>query len=252
ILAGKPLDLGFGTEMVVGPRSGKTEVAITDSQLVFVGYGVNAPELGWNDYADVDVKGKTVVMFINDPGFHSNDPELFEGTRMTYYGRWTCKFEEAARQGAAAALIIHDTRGAAYGWDVVKNSWSGPQFDLAPADDPEPRLPAQGWITGDVARSLLADLDQNLDELYTAANKTGFKAIPLDASLSVDLKSSVSQKSSHNVMALLPGTARPDEAVVYMGHWDHLGDHAEEGADPSIDTIYNGAVDNASGVAGIL
>lgn len=251
-VAGTPLDLGFGDDMVIGTRSGKTEVEIKDSKLVFVGYGVNAPELDWNDYAGVDVKGKTVVMFINDPGFHSNDPELFEGTRMTYYGRWTYKFEEAARQGAAAALIIHDTRGASYGWDVVKNSWSGPQFDLAVADDPEARLPAQGWISGDAARSLLADLGQNLDKLYTAANKSGFKAIPLDASLSVDLKSSINEKSSRNVMALLPGTKRPDEAVVYMGHWDHLGDHAEEGSDPAIDTIYNGAVDNASGVAGVL
>lgn len=251
-VAGTPLDLGFGSDMVIGTRSGETRVEIKDSELVFVGYGVNAPELGWNDYADVDVKGKTVVMFINDPGFHTNDPELFEGKRMTYYGRWTYKYEEAARQGAAAALIIHDTGGASYGWDVVKNSWSGPQSDLAPADDPEPRLPAQGWITGDVARNMLADLDQDLDELYTAANKTGFKAIPLDAAMSVDLKSSVSGKSSQNVMALLPGTTRPDEAVVYMAHWDHLGDHAEEGVDPGIDTIYNGAVDNATGVAGIL
>ena len=254
-VAGKPRQLAFGSEMVIGTRSGKTDVAISDSDLVFVGYGVNAPELGWNDYAGVDVKGKTVVMFINDPGFHTNDADLFEGKRMTYYGRWTYKFEEAARQGAAAALIIHDTDGASYGWDVVKNSWSGPQFDLAPADDPEPRLPAQGWISTDVARSVLTDLGQNLDALYAAANKTGFKAIPLEASMSVDLKSTVNNKSSQNVMALLPGKTRPDEAIIYMAHWDHLGDHAEEGApasDPAVDTIYNGAIDNATGVAGIL
>ena len=253
-VAGKPLALAFGTDMVIGTRSGKTQVDINGSDLVFVGYGVNAPELGWNDYAGVDVKGKTVVMFVNDPGFHTNDPALFEGKRMTYYGRWTYKYEEAARQGAAAALIIHDTDGASYGWDVVKNSWSGAQFDLAPTDDPEPRLPAQGWITADVARSMLADLGQNLDDLYAAANKKGFKAIPLNASLSVDLKSSVTEKSSQNVMALLPGTTRPDEAIVYMAHWDHLGDHSEEGAnaDPATDMIYNGAIDNATGVAGIL
>lgn len=251
-VAGKPRELAFGSDMVIGTRSGKTRVEINDSDLVFVGYGVNAPELDWNDYADVDVKGKTVVMFINDPGFHTNDPELFEGKRMTYYGRWTYKYEEAARQGAAAAIIIHDNDGASYGWDVVKNSWSGAQFDLAAADDPEPRLPAQGWITGDVASSMLKDLGHDLDDLYAAANKPGFKAVPLEASMSVDLTSSVIEKSSKNVMALLPGATRPDEAIVYMAHWDHLGDHREEGTDPDIDTIYNGAIDNASGVAGIL
>ncbi|MGY0620510.1 M28 family metallopeptidase [Lysobacter sp. A378] len=252
---GESRDLQFGSDMVIGTRNGQTEVDIKDSKLVFVGYGVNAPELGWNDYAGVDVKGKTVVMFVNDPGFHANDPELFEGKRMTYYGRWTYKYEEAARQGAAAALIIHDTRGASYGWDVVKNSWSGAQFDLAPADDPEPRLPAQGWITGEVAREMLGELGHGLDDLYRAANKTGFKAIPLDASLSLDLDSTIREKSSRNVIALLPGATRPDEAVVYMAHWDHLGDHGGEGHDDSDadkDTIYNGAVDNASGVAGIL
>jgi Zn-dependent M28 family amino/carboxypeptidase len=199
-------------------------------------------------------------MFVNDPGFHSQDPKLFEGKRMTYYGRWTYKFEEAARQGAAAAIIIHDTEGASYGWDVVKNSWSGAQFDLPAKDDPEPRLPVQGWITAQAARTLMADLGQNLDELYKAANQPGFKAIPLDGKLSVDLKSKTSEKSSRNVVALLPGAKRPDEAIVYMAHWDHLGNHAHEAdehggagtGEPHADTIYNGAIDNATGVAGIL
>ncbi|MGO4222206.1 M28 family metallopeptidase [Lysobacter sp. TAF61] len=253
---GQPRELKFGSDMVIGTRSGKNEVKVDGSELVFVGYGVNAPEQKWNDYAGVDVKGKTVVMFVNDPGFHGQDPKLFEGKRMTYYGRWTYKFEEAARQGAAAALIIHDTDGASYGWDVVKNSWSGAQFDLPAKDDPEPRLPAQGWITADVARSLLSSLGQNLDELYKAAGKPGFKAIPLQAKLSVDLKSTISEKSSRNVIARLPGATRPDETIVYMAHWDHLGNHGHEGhgeAAPSgSDNIYNGAVDNATGVAGIL
>jgi len=228
--------------------------------VVFVGYGVDAPEQQWNDYAGLDVKGETVVMLVNDPGFHVNDPKLFEGKRMTYYGRWTYKFEEAARQGAAAAIIIHDTEGASYGWDVVKNSWSGAQFDLPAKDDPEPRLPVQGWITAQAARTLMADLGQNLDELYKAANQPGFKAIPLDGKLSVDLKSKTSEKSSRNVVALLPGAKRPDEAIVYMAHWDHLGNHAHEAdehggagtGEPHADTIYNGAIDNATGVAGIL
>ncbi len=258
---GQPRELKFGTDMVVGTRTGQPEVKVDGSDLVFVGYGVNAPEQQWNDYAGVDVKGKTVVMFVNDPGFHSQDATLFEGKRMTYYGRWTYKFEEAARQGAKAALIIHDTEGASYGWEVVKNSWSGAQFDLPAKDDPEPRLPVQGWITRDAARQLLGDLGHDLDQLYQAANKRGFKAIPLQAKASVDLKSRISEKSSRNVIARLDGAKRPDEAIVYMAHWDHLGKHSAEGgheghgADAKTtgpDTIYNGAVDNASGVAGIL
>ena len=245
---GKPRELKFGTDMVIGTRSGQPKVTLDGSDLVFVGYGVNAPELGWNDYAGIDVKGKTVVMFVNDPGFHAQDPKLFEGKRMTYYGRWTFKFEEAARQGAAAALIIHDSEGAAYGWEVVRNSWSGAQFDLLSKDDPEPRLPAQGWLSGDAARTLLGDLGHNLDALYKAANTPGFKAIPLKAKLSLDLNSTIAEKASRNVIAMLPGAKRADEAIVYMAHWDHLGKHEGEAGD----NIYNGAVDNATGVAGIL
>ncbi len=245
---GKPHDLKFGSDMVIGTRTGKTEIDIKDSPLVFVGYGVDAPEQGWNDYAGVDVKGKTVVMLVNDPGFHAQDESLFEGKRMTYYGRWTYKYEEAARKGAAAAIIIHDTPGASYGWDVVRNSWSGAQYDLPAKDDPDPRLPAQGWITQDVAKQLFADAGLDLDALYKAANKRGFKAVPMDAALSLDLKSTISEKSSRNVIGILPGSEKPDEAVVYMAHWDHLGMHPGE----SGDNIYNGAVDNATGVAGIL
>src|SRR5690606_38053885 len=131
---GQQRELKFGSEMVLGTRTGEARVSVNDSELVFVGYGVNAPEQDWNDYAGIDVKGKTVVILVNDPGFHAGDESLFDGHRMTYYGRWTYKFEEAARQGAAAALIIHDTEGASYGWDVVRNSWSGPQFDLRAED----------------------------------------------------------------------------------------------------------------------
>ena len=245
---GTPRQLQFGTDMMVGTRSGQPQVNLDGSELVFVGYGVNAPELGWNDYAGVDVKGKTVLMFVNDPGFHVQDPKLFEGKRMTYYGRWTYKFEEAARQGAAAALIIHDREGASYGWDVVKNSWSGAQFDLSTQDDPEPRLPAQGWLSGESARSLLGDLGHDLDGLYKAANTPGFKAIRLKAKATLDLKSTIAKSSSRNVVARLPGAKRPDQAIVYMAHWDHLGNHEGDAGD----TIYNGAVDNATGVAGII
>ncbi|MDG6348798.1 M28 family metallopeptidase [Luteimonas sp. 8-5] len=252
-VAGKQHVLAAGDDMVIGTRSGQTEVKIDASQLVFVGYGVDAPEQQWNDYAGLDVAGKTVVMLVNDPGFHAGDESLFEGKRMTYYGRWTYKFEEAARKGAAAALIIHDTEGASYGWDVVRNSWSGVQYDLRADSDPAPRLPAQGWISGEAAKSVFADAGLDLDALRAAANKRGFKPVPLDATLSLDLRSTIEEKSSRNVVGLLPGSTRPDEAIVYMAHWDHLGKHdGEEGADATKDVIYNGAVDNATGVAGIL
>jgi len=244
---GEPLELTFGLDFVLGTRSGQPQVKLEDSPLVFVGYGVNAPELGWNDYAGLDVRGKTVVMLVNDPGFHVQDESLFGGQRMTYYGRWTYKFEEAARQGAAAALIIHDDAGASYGWNVVEHSWSGAQFDLKPDDDPEPRLPAQGWITQDVARQVFADSGLDLDAQTIAASQRGFSAVPLAATVSFELHSTVVEKSSRNVIGVLPGTDLADEAVVYMAHWDHLGQHEGEG-----DTIYNGAVDNATGVAGII
>ncbi len=250
---GKTRDLAFGSDMVIGTRSGKTKVSINASELVFIGYGVDAPEQDWNDYAGQDWTGKTVVMLVNDPGFHANDDTLFDGKRMTYYGRWTYKYEEAARKGAAAALIIHDTAGASYGWDVVKNSWSGPQYDLLVADDPDPRLPAQGWITTEAARQLFAEAGLDLDEAYQAANKRGFKPVPLDAKVSFELDSTISQKTSRNVIGVLPGTDRADEAVLYIAHWDHLGKHeGEQSDDGAGDTIYNGAVDNATGVAGIL
>ncbi len=240
--------LAFGTDMVIGSRRGESEIKIDGSDMVFVGYGVDAPEQNWNDYADQDWTGKTVVMFVNDPGFHVGDTKLFDGKRMTYYGRWTYKFEEAARKGAAAALIVHDTAGAAYGWDVVKNSWGGPQYDLPAAEDKEPRLQAQGWLSAEAARKLFADAGLDLDKTYKDANKRGFKPVPLQAKLSLDLKSTIAQKKSRNVVGVLPGSKRADEAVLYMAHWDHLGKHeGEEG-----DNIYNGAVDNATGVAGIL
>lgn len=241
--------LAFGKDMVIGTRTGQPEVRLQDSPVVFVGYGVNAPERGWNDYAGLDLKGKTVVMLVNDPGFHARDPKLFDGPRMTYYGRWTYKFEEAARQGAAAALIVHDDAGAAYGWDVVRNSWSGAQYDLPAQDDPAPRVPIQGWLTQDAARALFKAAGLDLAQLYKAAGKPGFKPVALPGTtLSTTLKSTIARKSSRNVIGLLPGSQAPDQAILYMAHWDHLGTHAGEPGDH----IYNGAVDNATGVAGIL
>ncbi|WP_295359749.1 M28 family metallopeptidase [Arenimonas sp.] len=250
VLGGSDRALAFGSDMALGTRTAQAEVSVDASELVFVGYGVNAPEANWNDYAGLDVKGKTVVMLVNDPGFHVGDEQLFSGKKMTYYGRWTYKFEEAARQGAAAALIIHDDAGAGYGWDVVKNSWSGEQYDLPASADPEPRLPMQGWITGDVARELFAAAGQDLDALRIAANKPGFTAVDLgDATFTAKLNSSIKEASSRNILAKIPGSTRPDEAIVYTAHWDHLGTHdGPEGEDH----VYNGAIDNATGVAGVL
>jgi Zn-dependent M28 family amino/carboxypeptidase len=248
ITQGQPRALALGREMVMGTRSEKATIEIKDSELVFVGYGVNAPEQQWNDYAGLDVKGKTVVMLINDPGFHVQDANLFEGRRMTYYGRWTYKFEEAARQGATGALIIHDTEGAAYGWDVVKNSWSGAQFDLPISEDPEPRLPMQGWLTAESTQQLFSQAGLDFTALRKAASQRGFKAVPLKAKLNATLNTATKRSSSRNVLAMLPGTERPDEAIVYTAHWDHLGTHADEAGD----NIYNGAIDNATGVAGVL
>ena len=248
-VAGSPQVQKLGSVMVHGTRTGQAQVSNKDSGLVFVGYGVDAPEQNWNDYAGIDVKGKTVVMLVNDPGFHAKDAKLFDGKRMTWYGRWTYKFEEAARKGAAAALIIHDTEGASYGWDVVKNSWSGAQYDLPARDDPGPPVRGRGWIPSKPATALSKAAGQDLGKLRTAANKRGFKPVPLDATVSLDLKSTTVEKSSRNVVGLLPGSETPDEAIVYMAHWDHLGTHEGETGG---DNIYNGAVDNATGVAGIL
>ena len=238
----------LGADMVVGTRQNRPEVSVEGSELVFVGYGVNAPEHEWNDYAGLDVKGKTVVVLVNDPGFIRKDPALFKGPAMTYYGRWTYKFEEAARQGAAGALIVHEEQAAAYGWDVVRNSWSGAQFDLAPAEDTEPRLQFEGWLSGAAAAKLLAAAGQDLEKLRLAADQRGFKPVPLAAKLGTTIRSTIRSKLSDNVLALLPGDITPDETVVYMAHWDHLGTHAEERGD----NIYNGAIDNATGLAAVL
>ncbi|MFC4728395.1 M28 family metallopeptidase [Coralloluteibacterium thermophilus] len=251
---GETRRLVSGTDMVIGTRTGRNLVEIEGSELVFVGYGVVAPEQDWNDYEGLDVKGKTVVILVNDPGFHVDDPELFGGERMTYYGRWTYKFEEAARQGAEAALIVHDDAGAGYGWDVVKNSWSGAQFDLPAADDPAPRLPAQGWLSAEAANRLFEENGLDFEAQRRAASQRDFRPVPLATTLDLSLRSAIREAKSDNVLGLLRGSTRPDEVVVYMGHWDHLGKTMVGRNVPGGGTaeIYNGAIDNASGIAGIL
>ena len=220
--------------------------------VVFVGYGINAPELKWNDYAGVDVRNKWVMIMVNDPPAPADEPTLFDGTALTYYGRWTYKFEEAARQGAAGALLIHTDESATYPWQVVQSSWSGTQYSLPPQPG-EPALGVKAWITNDAARDLARRGGRNLDTLREAASKRGFKAVPLNTRAAATLTQKTNRKTSANVIGVVKGTTRADEAVVYTAHWDHFGTRAPLPADkPDTDRIYNGAYDNASGVAGVL
>ncbi len=242
------LTLSYPEEMIIWSRRPDSEHAVEDSELVFVGYGVVAPEYDWNDYEGLDVEGKTVIILVNDPGFATDDEALFNGKAMTYYGRWTYKYEEAARQGAAGAIIVHETEPASYGWDVVANSWSGPQFELGESGD-EPLMAIEGWITDDSARELFSRSGQDFDELKEQARTADFQWAALDASLDADVRHRIREGTSYNVLAKVPGESRPDETIVYTAHWDHLGRNL---AVPGSEGIYNGAIDNASGTAGIL
>jgi Zn-dependent M28 family amino/carboxypeptidase len=239
----------FGKDMVAMTLQAKPHVAIKDSDVVFVGYGVTAPEWNWNDYEGLDVKGKTVVVLVNDPGFGDHDASLFKGKAMTYYGRWTYKYEEAARQGAAMCLIVHTSNDAAgYPWSVVMNSWGGPQLALPQSEDPAPRLPVAGWITRDAAQRLFAKAGLDFDKLAAEADHRGFKAVPLKATASITLDSKIDHGSANNVLGMIKGTTRPDQVIVYSAHWDHLG----KDANLKGDKIYNGAVDNGTGIAALL
>ncbi len=219
---------------------------MTASPLVFVGYGVVAPEYGWNDYAGVDVKGKTVVILVNDPGNEdaSPDPKFFKGKAMTYYGRWTYKYEEAARQGAAAAIIVHETIPAAYGYQVVRNSNSGNKSWLLSKDKNASMVPVEGWVTLDTAKDLFkrAGLDYITEK--AAANQRGFKAVAMNETLNADAVSHVSYLNTRNVVGVIAGYKHPGDVLIYSAHWDHLGIKPEL---PGDDKIYNGAIDNGMG-----
>jgi Zn-dependent M28 family amino/carboxypeptidase len=245
---GEDLVLEYASEQVLWTRQQVEEAAIKDSELVFVGYGINAPERGWNDYADVDVTGKTVVILINDPGYATQNPELFNGNAMTYYGRWDYKFDEAARQGAAGALMIHDTLPAAYPWSTVTNSWTGRKFNMVLPDKGEGLASVEGWIARESAEALFNKAGLDLDVMYEKAVKPGFSAIQMGLNASAALTNETQIVNSRNVAAILKGSEAPDEIFIYMAHWDHFG------TDPSLegDQIYNGAMDNASGTAALL
>jgi Zn-dependent M28 family amino/carboxypeptidase len=233
------------TEFVAGTRRVLPKVNLQNSPLVFAGYGIVAPEYKWNDYAGLDVKGKTVVVMINDPGF--SDSTLFKGKSMTYYGRWTYKFEEAARQGAAGILIIHDTAPAAYPWSVIRSGWSKSKLQLEEKDNNMSRAIVEGWISLDIAKQLFKLAGQS-DALFAQALKPGFKAVDLKTTTSLTVTNIIKKSVSNNVVALIPGTKRPDENIIYSAHWDHLG----TGEPVKGDSIYNGMTDNATGVAALL
>src|SRR3984957_3813171 len=241
---GGALDLKLGEDYVTSNQT-QTDSADIDAPIVFVGYGIEAPEYRWNDFKGVDVKGKVVLVIVNEPP--SKDPKFFNAEAMTYYGRWTYKFEEAARRGAVGALIIHRTDLASYGWGVVRSSWSGEEVYLS--NDKDPKLKAASWIQLDVARQLFSASGLNLDEMVASAGTRDFKARELPVRLKAHIVSKVRKFVSYNVLGLLPGTdaGSPTQAVVYSAHYDHLG------IDPAMsgDNIYNGAVDNGTGV-GIL
>jgi len=249
--AGQPMTFAYADDAVTWTTRVVEETGVEASEMVFVGYGIVAPEYDWNDYAGVDVTGKTVLILVNDPGYATQNPELFTGNAMTYYGRWTYKYEEAVRQGAAAALIIHQEAPAAYGWDTVRNSWTGPQFSLQSPDGNMDHLSIEGWLSESATERVFERAELDFAALQERAAIQGFEPIELGLSLTTSVSNSLRFSDSRNVIGVLPGSEAPDEYFIYMAHWDHFG------TDPSLaangeDGIYNGALDNASGTAALL
>ena len=234
-------------DFVAFTRRAQDTIQLKNSPLVFAGYGIVAPEFKWNDYKNLDVRGKTVVVLISDPGFQANDKTVFRGDTMTYYGRWTYKFEEAARQGAAGIIIIHQTEPASYGWQVITSSNTGSRLYLQAADKYKSRCKLEGWMTEEAATKLLANAGITGD-IRAYARKKDFKAVNLNQSVTVGLTNKYKYSTSQNVIGKITGSKRPDETVIYTAHWDHLG----IGKAINGDSVYNGAVDNASGIAAML
>jgi Zn-dependent M28 family amino/carboxypeptidase len=239
---GKPQTLTFGKDWVWAPGDAKATHAM-DAEMVFVGYGITAQEQGWDDYKGIDCKGKVLVMMVNDPMPTASEPDRFGGKGLTYYGRWTYKFEEAARHGAAGVLLIHTDASASYGWSVVQNSWLAERFQLAGGKD---GTAMQGWMTESTARGLFKAAGQDLDALRTAAESKSFKPVLLAAKVKGETRAEVRLIDQFNVAGIVPGTdpVLKDEVVIYSAHWDHLGKQGKDGE--TRDTIYNGAVDNAT------
>ncbi len=242
------IEINYKDDFVAFSKHLKDEISVRNSDMIFAGYGIVAPEYNWNDYAGVDAKGKTVVVLVNDPGFGTENRDFFKGNEMTYYGRWTYKFEEAARQGAKAILIIHETEPAGYPWNVVLNGAIIPKLYLQPEDDYLSKCAIEGWLTQNAAQELFSLAGFDLDKLKQQAKKPGFKAFRMKSRMSLNVRSSHKFAKSKNVIGILPGKERKDEIIIYSSHWDHLG----IGAPLNGDSIYNGAVDNGTTTAWML
>ena len=239
-----------GEEVVISTRRPADGQTLNDVPLVFVGYGTTAPERQWDDFKDVDVRGKIIVVLVNDADYEQPELNTFNGRAMTYYGRWTYKYEEAARRGAAGVLVVHETAPTSSGWATVKNSWTGPQFDIVRENADAERVPLEGWIQRDVAVDLFRRAGLDFEAQKVAARSRDFRPVELTgATLSASFDVSTSQITTQNVIARLPGTIHPDESILYTAHWDHIGVGEP---DANGDAIFNGAVDNATGTAGLL
>jgi Zn-dependent M28 family amino/carboxypeptidase len=245
--AGGSRNLVFGKDMVIWTKRAVPEISVAHSEMVFVGYGIVAPEYSWNDYANLDVHGKTVVVLANDPGYASKDPTVFKGGAMTEYGRDAYKVEEAARQGAQGVLLIHDAAAMGYGWNAVQATWSGAQFELQAADGNAGRAAIEGWLQNDAARALFNAAGIEFARTAVAAAHPGFKAVPLNLRIDATIHNAIRAFNSQNVLAIWPGR-KSHEYVLYTAHWDSLGvDAARAGHN-----VFNGAVDDATGIAGLL
>jgi len=245
---GETVSLRYGDDALYWTNRVVPKIGLESSELVFVGYGIVEPALDWNDYAGVAMKGKTAVILVNDPGFATNDPALFKGRAMTYHGRWTYKYEEAARQGAAGAIIVHEEEPAGYPWAVLQNGAARPQLVIESADGGASRVGPQGWMTRDAALRVFTAAGLDYDAVKASAARRGFRPMPLGLIASTSVRNAIRRASSSNVVGILPGTQRPDEYVIVTAHWDHLG----KALAFSGDAIFNGALDNATGTAGLL
>ncbi len=245
---GATREFAYGDDFVANSPKAIQSAELDASEMVFVGYGIVAPEYDWNDYEGVDVEGKTVVALVNDPGFATKDTALFQGNAMTYYGRWTYKYEEAGRQGAAGILLVHQTEPAAYGWATVRNSWTGTQYSLVEMGDEGVTVDVEGWISLPTTEAIFAQAGMDFQEMQETALQRDFEAVPMDLQASVAFDNTVEESISHNFFARLDGSLRAREIILFMGHWDHFG------IDPSLegDSIFNGARDNASGIGAML
>jgi Zn-dependent M28 family amino/carboxypeptidase len=252
----KTIDLKYPDDFVASSARLQLEIKVDKSDVVFVGYGIVAPEYGWDDYKDVDVRGKTLLMLIGDPPIpDSKDPskldeKMFKGKAMTYYGRWTYKYEIAAQKGAVAAIIVHETQPAAYPWQVVRSSWGRENFELDNPNKNMDAVSARSWITLDIAKKLVADCGQDFDALKKSAITKDFRPVALNTKPNIQIKQQIREFKSHNVIGGLEGSdpKLKNEYVIYTAHWDHLGRHPELQGDQ----IFNGAIDNASGVASVI